>query len=402
MQISWRVVLFVSALVFHILLCPYTKVEESFNIQAIHDVLYHQFDLTNYDHREFPGVVPRTFLGPVVVGLLSCPFLLISKLLNHNKSACQYIVLPALGYWLENKIERFIWLSALSAVIFRSELCLLVGPLLIISLVYRKISIVNAIKHSLLAGVAALGELILIVPVFIRLKHTQPFLWYFYSALPRSLLLVAPLVPFGFMTRNSNMLGLLFAAIFFVFAYSFLPHKELRFIIYVIPVLNTAAATGVLEISHWCRKSQITSKLLKLGIAILLLLNLMLTSVFLYVSHYNYPGGVGLFKLHELVKEKRNVSVHIDNLAAQTGVTRFGEIEKHWTYSKLEFIKHDSPEFLKYTHAIREAPCSRYDKTHETLSVVKGYSGLELNIKMFTFPLKIHTSDKLCILKRKN
>jgi alpha-1,6-mannosyltransferase len=70
------------SILLHLFVSPYTKVEESFNIQAIHDILIHgipnknvdQFLTANYDHVSFPGSVPRTFAGALVLSGLSRPF----------------------------------------------------------------------------------------------------------------------------------------------------------------------------------------------------------------------------------------------------------------------------------------------------------------------------------------
>ncbi len=76
--------LLVPALVlFHLFVAPYSKVEESFNIQATHDILTYgipplrnagPYLADKYDHFEFPGPVPRTFVGPLILAKMASPF----------------------------------------------------------------------------------------------------------------------------------------------------------------------------------------------------------------------------------------------------------------------------------------------------------------------------------------
>ena len=73
--------------------------------------------------------------------------------------------------------------------------------------------------------------------------QTHPLLWYFYSALPRSLGASFALVPIGLMV-DGRVRPIVLCSLAFVAAYSLLPHKELRFVIYALPALNTAAAVA--------------------------------------------------------------------------------------------------------------------------------------------------------------
>lgn len=60
-------------IIFYVICCPYTKVEESFNMQAVFDISTFGFDIKSYDHLEFPGVVPRTFIGSLLLNVLYIP-----------------------------------------------------------------------------------------------------------------------------------------------------------------------------------------------------------------------------------------------------------------------------------------------------------------------------------------
>lgn len=63
----------------YLFFAPYTKVEESFSIQATHDILEYGFPVKQaterlreqFDHLTFSGSVPRTFVGPLALAVIS-------------------------------------------------------------------------------------------------------------------------------------------------------------------------------------------------------------------------------------------------------------------------------------------------------------------------------------------
>ncbi|KFK42589.1 hypothetical protein AALP_AA1G015000 [Arabis alpina] len=215
---------------FYVLMAPYTKVEESFNVQSMHDILYHRHHLDSYDHLEFPGVVPRTFLGAFLVSIFASPlvslltflgfskiftlvaarmvlgciilstlrffriqirtkfghqveffFLLVTTLQFHLLFYCTRplpnilafgLVNLAYGHWLKGNFYSALNFLIFATVIFRCDTMLLLGPIGLQFLLTRSISFWKALKYCVGTAVLAVG-----LTIFVDSIMWKKFVW---------------------------------------------------------------------------------------------------------------------------------------------------------------------------------------------------------------------------------
>lgn len=311
-------------------------------------------------------------------------------------------------------------------MVFRSEIAVLLFTQLTYLFVLSRISLKTIIPAGMQSAILALAVSVPIDSYFwqeplwpeltgfyynaIQGKSsewgTSPIIHYFISLLPRLLmnplilLLLHPLALTLPVTKYTSR-DLIIPSIFFVAIYSLQPHKESRFIIYVVPPLTAAASLSASYI--WTRRSK--SWLYTFGSLALVAsvaLSFMASSAMLMISSYNYPGGDALSQLHtHILKDlarsprtqriqDRNISIHMDVLSCMTGITRF----QQWPSLPLRFPQNqkitlnydkteDSPElgeaafWMKFDYALMEEPGLAIGKW-EVLDTAFAYAGIEV------------------------
>ncbi|KAH0832984.1 glycosyltransferase family 22 protein [Lanmaoa asiatica] len=478
----------------HVLLAPYTKVEESFSLHATHDVLMYGVGpetLHNYDHNVFPGAIPRTFAGSILLSwltaplihaaialsvipskvdlqlasvrlmlaslnafalslvrravstrfgrqtswwyaLLTCsqfhlPFWMgrtlpnmfalvpgILPLVNSNISAEISLVVNLAYYLLHDRapkstqpsrkcINIAVALLTFTAVVFRSEVALLLVPLALQLLIQGHTTFLDLVKVGLSVGLTSVAITVAVDSYFWNQWPLWPELYglyfnvylgksadwgtspahtYFTAYLPKLLLGTTPMAILG-AALDHRIRSMLVAPFVFVSALSALGHKEWRFIIYVVPIVNIAAAKG----ARWMtsrKKGFLFKHLIFLCALYLISLNFVATFISTRASMENYSGGVALAAFNRRYSEQGNgerlylghrlpfipaiVHVHISNLAAQTGASLFLHehappilsaslpSEPSWTYNKTESLTRSMISSSSFTHLIAESP----------------------------------------------
>ncbi|ERS99829.1 hypothetical protein HMPREF1624_03194 [Sporothrix schenckii ATCC 58251] len=463
--------------VVHLVVAPYTKVEESFNIQAAHDVLVYGTPVgrgaglrleQRYDHFTFPGAVPRTFVGAVLLAGIGQPVIQLANsvgalmggpaaqtavrgvlglanaaamvaLSRSLGAACGpsaarwYVLLQASQFHvlfyasrtLPNTFAFFLTTYAFSfllspqgaratrradiraggrirvalcllsyaGVVFRAEVAILlaavaaylvVAPLATAERIVRTIAVAVAVALALSVPIDSYfwqtfppvpywpelhGFLFNVVHDQASAWGTSPWHYYFTSALPRLLLnplVYVVLIPMAL--RRPATAGpaslLVWPSLLFVAVYSLQPHKEARFVLYVVPPLTAAAALGADQLTKSVsvlrhqeqerdastasqnasdRKPAaggpaVLSRLTWYALVLSIPIAFAASTAMLLVSALNYPGGEALAALRGLATADAVaaaapaspadtpfvVSAHADVLACMTGVTLFG------------------------------------------------------------------------------
>jgi alpha-1,6-mannosyltransferase len=341
--------------------------------------------------------------------------------------------------WIDSVSLGLLSFGVFAALVFRLELLALFGPIILSDLLHKRLKwvptiiagiVFSAISIAITVGVDSFFwgkpyfwpelEVFKFNILEDRAKEygVSPFHFYYTNLLPRVVPFAYPMA-IGATLIDKRVRRMLFPAFIFVTVMSFIGHKEWRFVFYVIPLINIAAAVTFTYFSKpeslitdkpaakKERKSSSTetsppssttpsnNKVKKQSTLKSLVYHTLILTIFasigisfisLIISRQNYPGGRAMKVLHVIAApsdpSQSKPFVHIDTYSATNGVSRFLETGRNsgWVYSKIETHK-TAQEYLDagYTHLLTESPDFHGEKNWKILGHIKGFSRLQMD-----------------------
>jgi alpha-1,6-mannosyltransferase len=238
---------------------------------------------------------------------------------------------------------------------------------------------------------------------------------------------------------DTTWLPFLLPILGFIILYSFLGHKEMRFIFPVLPILNLVAAVGMSKLNRLSsfashdvtkkddsRHAQSVSWIARLGFGcglFCMLVTLGCSLTFVAVSRWNYPGGDALISLVRHVQQQQQqaqqpnvvvmdattimtptIRVHVDVASAMSGVSLFGQraAQESVPGAKWEFVKDgyemdrtvDANGWIAFTHVLTEEPSKMESYGFQKIQTVPGRPILSLRERT------IVTVDTIFVMER--
>jgi alpha-1,6-mannosyltransferase len=309
----------------------------------------------------------------------------------------------AIAFWIDQREMASLFFLTFTTAVFRCDMIILAIPIILHMLIINRITLQSILKVGVLSSLFSAGITVLVDSFFWNQKRLvwpeyevlffntvlnkssdwgiSPFHWYFTNALPKAFLCFLPFLLISLFSNiprklaipniNYESLKLIFPFISFIGLYSLLPHKELRFILPVVPVLTYFAASGFIKVELFFEKTLPKLKFLLYGAFII---NALISSGFFYLSYNNYPGGYALLHLQSNINNKKEglIQIHVCDLAATTGVSRFLEIPGiHYNKTDLypsccdfDFVISEDAEVNGFSHIYSQYAFDRISKSY--------------------------------------